>query len=185
MKKILILVCIVALPVSMYAQTPGEVEDTTWKKTLRESYPKTNELVHTKLDVRFDYEKAFMYSKEWLTLKPHFYATDSVLLDAKGMEVKEVAVIKGTVKMPLKYTYDGMQVNIKLDKTYMGDEKYTLYFDYVSKPNELQVKGSQAITDAKGVIYAVNVAKKMNDPFILDTFHDALVEGGYYEDLKI
>ena len=155
MKKFLMLLCIAALPFSMYAQTSDEPQDTSWKKILRESYPKTNELVHTKLDVRFDYDKAFMYGKEWLTLKPHFYATDSVLLDAKGMEIKEVAVMKGATKIPLKYTYDGMQLNIKLDKTYKGDEKYILYFDYTSKPNELKVKGSQAITDAKG-LYFIN-----------------------------
>ena len=31
-------------------------------------------------------------AKEWLTLKPHFYPTDSLSLDAKGMEIKEVAL---------------------------------------------------------------------------------------------
>ncbi len=164
MKKILMLICIAALPISMYAQAPDEVEDTSWKKVLRESYPKTNELVHTKLDVRFDYDKSYMYGKEWLTLKPHFYATDSVLLDAKGMEIKEVSIIKGAAKMPLKFTYDGMQVNIKLDKTYKGDEKYTLYFDYTSKPNELVVKGSQAITDAKGLYFINPKGEDKNKP---------------------
>ena len=158
------LVCIAALPFAIYAQNPNEPQDTSWKKMLRESYPKTNELVHTKLDVRFDYDKAFMYGKEWLTLKPHFYATDSVLLDAKGMDIKEVAVIKGATKTPLKYTYDGMQLNIKLDKTYKSDEKYTLYFDYTSKPNELKVKGSQAITDAKGLYFINPKGEDKNKP---------------------
>jgi aminopeptidase N len=155
MKRILMLLCVAALPATMFAQAPEEPQDTSWKKILRESYPKTNELVHTKLDVRFDYDKAYMYGKEWVTLQPHFYPTDSVMLDAKGMDIKEVAIIKGGVKTPLKYTYDGMQINIKLDKTYMGVEKYTLYFDYVSKPNELKVVGSAAITDAKG-LYFIN-----------------------------
>ena len=150
------MLCLVAsLPAYMYAQAGEEPVDTAWKKVLRESYPKTNVLVHTKLDVRFDYEKAFMYGKEWLTLKPHFYATDSVLLDAKGMDIKEVAIMKGLVKTPLKYKYDGLLLHIKLDKTYMGNENYTLYFDYISKPNELTVKGSNAITDAKG-LYFIN-----------------------------
>ena len=164
MKKFLMLFLVAALPLSMYAQMQEEKEDTTWKKMLRESYPKTNELVHTKLDVRFDYDKAFMYGKEWVTLKPHFYPTDSVLLDAKGMEFKEVAIMKGAVKMPLKYSYDGMQVNIKLDKMYAGDEKYTLYFDYVSKPNEIQVKGSQAISDAKGLYFINPKGEEKNKP---------------------
>jgi aminopeptidase N len=155
MKRILMLFCIATLPATIFAQAGEEPQDTSWKKVLRESYPKTNVLVHTKLDVRFDYDKAFMYGKEWLTLQPHFYPTDSVLLDAKGMDIKEVAIMKGTTKTPLKYTYDGMQINIKLDKTYMGAEKYTLYFDYVSKPNEIKSTGSAAITDAKG-LYFIN-----------------------------
>ena len=164
MKKILMLVYIAALPFSMYAQAPEEIADTAWRKVLRESYPKTNELVHTKLDVRFDYDKSYLYGKEWLTLKPHFYATDSVLLDAKGMEIKEVSMIKGTAKLPLKYSYNGMQLNIKLDKMYKGDEKYTLYFDYTSKPNELEVKGSQAITDAKGLYFINPKGEDKNKP---------------------
>jgi aminopeptidase N len=156
------MICIAALPATIFAQAGEEPQDTSWKKILRESYPKTNELVHTKLDVRFDYDKSFMYGKEWVTLKPHFYPTDSVLLDAKGMEIKEVAIMKGTAKMPLKYKYDGMQINIKLDKTYMGDEKYTLYFDYVSKPEEVQAAGSAAITDAKG-LYFINPNGEIKD----------------------
>ncbi len=158
------LLLIAALPTSLFAQSAEaeEVQDTSWKKILRESHPKTNVIVHTKLDVRFDYAKAYLYGKEWLTLKPHFYPTDSVLLDAKGMTIKEVSLMKGITKVPLKYTYNEEQINIKLDKTYVKDEKYTLYFDYVSKPNELKVKGSAAITDAKG-LYFINPTGEEKD----------------------
>ena len=156
MKKIVMLFYIAILPFALFAQIDdNENVDTSWKKILRESYPKTNAVVHTKLDVRFDFDKSYLYGKEWLTLKPHFYSTDSVLLDAKGMDIKEVAIIKGSAKTTLKYTYDGLQLNIKLDKLYKGDEPYTLYFDYVSKPNELKAQGSAAITDAKG-LYFIN-----------------------------
>jgi aminopeptidase N len=163
MKRILMLVCM-AVPAYMYAQPQAESVDSSQYKILRESYPKTNELVHTKLDVRFDYDKSYMYGKEWLTLKPHFYPTDSVLLDAKGMELKEVSLVSGTTKTPLKYTYDGMQINIKLNKTYTSSEKYTLYFDYVSKPNEVKVAGSAAITDAKGLYFINPKGEEKNKP---------------------
>jgi aminopeptidase N len=163
MKRILMLVCM-AVPAYMYAQPQAEPVDSSQYKILRESYPKTNELVHTKLDVRFDYDKSYMYGKEWLTLKPHFYPTDSVLLDAKGMELKEVSLVSGTTKTPLKYTYDGMQINIKLNKTYTSSEKYTLYFDYVSKPNEVKVAGSAAITDAKGLYFINPKGEEKNKP---------------------
>ncbi len=155
MKKVLLMFALCAGTLFANAQQEDEPKDTSWKKVFRESYARINDLVHTKLDVKFDYGKSYLYGKEWLTLQPHFYATDSVLLDAKGMEIKEVAVVRGTVKSPLKYTYNGMQINVKLDKLYKGGEKYTLYFDYISKPNELKVEGSAAITDAKG-LYFIN-----------------------------
>jgi len=155
MKRIFFLLAIAVSPYLSEAQPGEEQQDTSWKKELRESYPRTNDLVHTKLDVKFDYDKSYLYGKEWLTLQPHFYPTDSLLLDAKGMEIKELSIVKGTVKTPLKYTYDGWQLNVKLDKTYQGKENYTIYIDYISKPNEVKVKGSLAINDAKG-LYFIN-----------------------------
>ena len=155
MKKTLFLLALMAGPLFMMAQPGEEPQDSSWKKVLRESYPRTNDLVHTKLDVRFDYAKAYRYGKAWITLKPHFYSTDSLLLDAKGMEIKEVSLVKGAAKSKLKYDYDGMQLRITLDKMYKGGENYTIYIDYTSKPNELTVKGSAAITDAKG-LYFIN-----------------------------
>ncbi len=137
------------------AQNEDQPKDTSWKKIYRATAPKINDLVHTKLDVRFDYGKAWMYGKAWITLKPHFYQTDSLLLDAKGMELKEISMMKGTAKKPLRYAYDGMQVRIILDKMYKAGENYTIYVDYISKPNELKVQGSTAITDAKG-LYFIN-----------------------------
>src|SRR5688572_10819060 len=129
--------------------------DTSWKKIYRETAPKINDLVHTKLDARFDYDKSYLNGKVWITLKPHFYSTDSLTLDAKGMEIKTVAVMKGGSQKTLKYDYDGMLLNIDLDKTYSRHESYTIFIDYVAKPNEYKGKGSAAITDAKG-LYFIN-----------------------------
>lgn len=138
--------------------------DTSWKSIWRESAPRINDVVHTRLEVSFDYEKSYLYGKEWLTLHPYFYSTDSVNLDAKGMDIKEVALVKGTKKVPLKYHYDGTILRITLDKTYQAQENYTLYFDYVSKPNELDVKGSAAITDAKGLYFINPKGEDKNKP---------------------
>ena len=37
------------------------------------------------------------------------------------------------------------------------------------------------IAREKGLSFAIKTAKDMNDPYILDTFHDILAKGGYYE----
>jgi aminopeptidase N len=135
------------------AQAP-EAESPAYK-LYRATTTKINDLVHTKLDVRFDYKKRYMYGKEWVTLKPHMYPTDSLRLDAKGMDLKTIAIIKNGKTTPLTFTYDSLTVAIKLDKTYTNAESYTVYIDYTAKPNELKVKGSAAINDAKG-LYFVN-----------------------------
>src|SRR6201998_3734095 len=106
MKKTVLFSFLFIAAVAVKAQT----DDTSWEKIYRSSAPKINDIVHTKLDVKFDYDKAYMYGKEWITLKPHFYPTDSLTLDAKGMDIKEVAMIKGESKSILKYSYDSLQL---------------------------------------------------------------------------
>jgi aminopeptidase N len=140
---------------SSHAQEAPKPEDPALK-IFRATPTKVNDLVHTKLDVRFDYKKRYLYGKEWVTLKPHFYPTDSLRLDAKGMDLKNISVVKNGKNIPLKFTYqDSLSVAIKLDKVYRNSESYTIYIDYTAKPNELKQKGSAAINDAKG-LYFIN-----------------------------
>jgi aminopeptidase N len=114
-----------------------------------------NNLVHTRLEARFDYSRSQLNGKAWLQLRPHFYPTDSLELDAKGMEIRQVAISSGGKNTPLKYTYDGMVLNVKLNRPYRHTETYTIYIDYTAKPDEYKGRGSAAITDAKG-LYFIN-----------------------------
>lgn len=161
MKKIAI---VLGLFMLTFVATAQHGSDTAWKKKYRESVTIENDLVHTRLDVKFDYSKAWMYGKAWLTLQPHFYETNTVELDAKGMELKKVALVKGISIADLKYQYDGLVIKITLDKKYKGGEKYTLYIDYIAKPDELEVKGSAAITDAKGLYFVNPKGEEKNKP---------------------
>ncbi|MES2006137.1 MAG: M1 family metallopeptidase [Bacteroidota bacterium] len=152
MKKLLLVLAVFAGTVAM-AQQNAETE--AWQKNYRAFVTKVNDLVHTKLDARFDYSKSYLNGKVWITLKPHFYATDSLLLDAKGMNINKVELVKAGKNIPLKYTYDSLFLNIKLDKTYQKDETYMVYIDYTAKPDEFRAEGSAAISDAKG-LYFIN-----------------------------
>ena len=58
-----------------YAQKTKEDQDL---KIYRATPTKINALIHTKLDVRFDYKKRYMHGKEWVTLKPHFLHNDDI-----------------------------------------------------------------------------------------------------------
>lgn len=158
MKKIFFFLLLLFITASTIAQTDSDdaqqnTADTAWKHIYRGSYPRINDLVHTKLSVKFDYDKQWMYGEEWVTLQPHFYTTDSLTLDAKGMDIKEIAILKGNKKIPLKFSYDSSQLKITLDKPYIRDEKYTVYLNYISRPNEVKEHGSAAISDAKGLYF--------------------------------
>ena len=124
---------------------------TTYRATER----KVNDLVHTKLDLRFDYAKHYAYGKEWLTLKPHATATDSLRLDAKGMDIKAVALLQGAGQQPLKFDYDQRQLLVHLGRMIPANQPYTVYIEYTAKPDELGARGSAAIRGAKG-LYFIN-----------------------------
>ena len=147
------------------AQFKATTENQPWKNAYRLTAEKINDLVHTKLEVKFDYDKSYMYGKEWLTVKPHFYKTDSLRLDAKGMDIKKLGMYENGKVTDLHYTYENnTQLLIKLNKTYKGGEAYTIFIDYIAKPNELKAEGSAAITDAKGLYFINPTGKEKNKP---------------------
>ncbi len=148
--KFLLTSSIFLMSIVALAQNPD------WKTIYRTTPEKQLSMVHTRLEVRFDYSKSRMAGKAWLTMTPHFYPTDSAILDAKGMLIHEVALINGKEKKKLDFSYqDSMVLRIKLDRVYRNNEKPVVYIDYTARPNELKVKGSAAINDAKG-LYFIN-----------------------------
>lgn len=109
------------------------------------------DLIHTKLEVRFDWNKSQLIGTETLKAKPHFYPSDSLILKAKGMTISSVK-LDGK---DLKYVYDDDLLKIQLDKTYKRTENYTVVIDYISRPEEREAGGSAAITSDKG-LYFIN-----------------------------
>jgi aminopeptidase N len=152
MKKIALFACLF-LAFTLQAQTTTEQVDSSWKQNYRAVATKTNNLKHTKLVASFNYEQSQMNGEVWLKLQPHFYPTNTLVLDAKAMDIKEVSLMKGTAKAKLNYTYDSLQLHIDLDKTYTAKESYTIYIKYIARPNEYKGKGSEAIKDAKGMYF--------------------------------
>lgn len=53
-----------------------------------------------------------------------------------------------------------------------------------SDTQEEKIKKLLLVARQKGVVWAVNVAKKMDDPYMLDMFHDALAKEGFYKKFK-
>jgi aminopeptidase N len=154
-KKWLSALLLITLSINAFSQEEEFDQDTSWKTTYRAFATKENDLVHTKLVANFNYAASQMNGEAWLQLRPHFYATNALTLDAKAMEILEVAMVQNNSNKKVKYKYDGLLLTIDLDKTYKATESYTIYIKYIAKPNEYKAKGSEAITDAKG-LYFIN-----------------------------
>lgn len=123
--------------------------DKNWKELYRAASDQVFDLRHTKLNVSFDYGKRYLYGEEWVTLKPHFYTQNTLVLDAKSMLIQEVKLADKT----LEYRYDGNKLTITLDKSYTRNDSLTLYIKYTARPEMVSQKGSAAISDAKGLYF--------------------------------
>jgi len=113
------------------------------------SHTREHDLLHTALDLKFDWENEQVIGQANLKLTPYFYATDSLVRDAKGFEFNKVAFAKSGQE--LDYDYDGQQIVIRLGKEYTRKDTFDLFIDYVATP--AASGGSAAITSDKGLFF--------------------------------
>lgn len=112
---------------------------------------KKNDLLHTRLEIKPDWAKQYLYGTATLKLKPYFYAQSTLELDAKGFDIQQVMMNTQL----LKYKYDDHKLTIELGREFTRKDTFTVQIKYVAKPNELELKGSLAITADKG-LYFIN-----------------------------
>lgn len=122
----------------------------------RAAAPQHFDLVHTKLEVGFDYAKQHLLGKATIKLKVHFYPQTELVLDAKQFDIHEVSLVnKDGSLTKLAYSYDSLQLNIKLNREFVRSEELTVYIRYTAKPEERKAGGSAAIQSDKG-LYFIN-----------------------------
>ncbi len=141
-----------------------EVEEEAISETKRynPSATRINDIIHTRLEVSFDIPNEQLFGKATLEIKPYFYQTDSLILDAQEFDVKQIAVVnKDGSLSDLKYTNDRKQLHIYLGKTYTRNESYTISLQYTANPSKVKAQGSAAISDARGLYF---IDPKEEDP---------------------
>ncbi|HEX5002968.1 MAG TPA: M1 family aminopeptidase [Bacteroidia bacterium] len=119
------------------------------------SATKLFDLIHTKLEVSFDWEHCFMPGEAEITLKPHFYPQNKLILNARGMQINGVYKIAGSGQEEMPYEYKNDSLTIGLDKLYHSTDTLQVKIDYIARPNQLAKGGSKAITEDKG-LYFIN-----------------------------
>lgn len=130
------------------------------QNTYKPERERVNNLIHTKLKVDFNFEKKQLNGEAWITLQPHFYKTEEVILDAKEFDIQKVKVNNKNAE----YNYINNQISIELDKVYSKGEKYEVYIKYIANPEKVKQEGSSAISDAKGLYFINADGKEKNKP---------------------
>ncbi len=128
--------------------TPSKVED-----PYRSSETRIFDLIHTDLSVTPNWENQTLEGVAKLTLKPYFYSSDKLVLDAKGMIISNLSLKTKNRLIPLKYEYDSLQLHIQLNKDYTNQDTILIQIGYTAFPNKLSGNGSKAINDDKGLYY--------------------------------
>ena len=132
-----------------FDDTDQAVEESYALSIYNPSHPRTTDLIHTNLDLRFNWEQEQVIGSATLTLKPLFYPTDQVILDAKNFELHKV--VFSDSKRPLKYDYDGHLLTINLEKAFTKEESISIYIEYTANPTA--TGGSAAITSDQGLFF--------------------------------
>jgi aminopeptidase N len=129
--------------------------------TYNPSHTFEHDLLHTKIEISFDWAKKHANGKATLTLRPWFYPSKQLTLDAKNFDILSVN-FEGKTEQ-LKYTYNKDQLVIDLGKTFTRTEEFKVVITYVAKPDEREnIGGSAAITSDKG-LYFINADGKETD----------------------
>ncbi|NNE27363.1 MAG: M1 family metallopeptidase [Saprospiraceae bacterium] len=126
-----------------------EVEESYELDVYRASATRELDILHTKLEIAFDWEKQHVLGKAYLTFKPYFYATQYAVLDAKVFDIHSITMNGKT----LAYEYDEQKLKIDLAKVYTRNDTIDIIIDYTAKPNEGPSGGSSAILSDKGLFF--------------------------------
>jgi aminopeptidase N len=113
------------------------------------------DLMHTKLELSFDFAQEFVFGRATLEVSPWFYPMDNLVLDAKGFDLHSIRLLKGDTALVLDYAYNRRQIDIALDKTYRKGDKLLIEIQYTAKPAELEPILGDAIASDQG-LYFVN-----------------------------
>ncbi len=98
--------------------------------------------------------------------------TQETKIEQKEIPIREEEIIKKEIREHFK--------KIRLDPRIGKDVKKKL--KRIKAHNEEEkIKFLLNIAQEKGLSFSIGVAKKMNDSYILDVFHDILIKNGLYK----
>lgn len=133
-------------------------------KTYQPAENKNFDLLHTRLNVSFDFEQQRLNGEAWLKVKPYFYPAAFTAVDAKGFDIHSLKLSDAGRSFEPRYTYDNELILIFFDTLYTRQDTLEIYISYTAKPTELPEGGSFAITSDRGLCFIDPLETDNNKP---------------------
>jgi aminopeptidase N len=108
------------------------------------------DLLHTKLDLSFDWKREVVKGIATLTMTPLFYEQDTVRLDARGFEVHSIKVNDKSVNL---FQTAATQIIIPLFNPVKRGQEITVVVDYSAHPAATEDYQGNAITSDQGLFF--------------------------------
>lgn len=119
------------------------------------------DILHTDLKLRFRIPQREVMGQAQIRLKPYAYPQDSIILDAKIMDIQEVQISGKDGSYTPAFRSDSARLYIALRRTQNPTDTALLTIDYIGKPYAKNAGGFAAIRDDRG-LYFVNAEGKIS-----------------------
>lgn len=116
---------------------------------------KQHDLLHTSIQVHFDWPKQQLHGVARLKLQPHCYPQKKLVLDAQSMTIHTVDRVDQTSPTPLAYIHDGQRLTIDLGQALPAGTAYEVAIAYTTHPKPTYAAGPKRIFPGQG-LYFVN-----------------------------
>lgn len=142
---------------------------------------RTIDILHTQLDLAFDWQNRHVLGKANLTIKPYFHDINQFVLDAKSFQINEVALLlKDSSQQKLNFDYKADKLTVFLDKLYARTDTFLLHISYVAKPYERKSEGGTAVTDDKGIYFINHDGSQKDVPQQIWTQGETTANSGWF-----
>ena len=130
-----------------------------WFKNYKTSKDIVWDLLNTNLELALDFENAKIEGLATLKLKPYYYSQDSLVLDAKALNIDYIKDADTKADLGYKISNDAMQVVIYLPKKYIQNEILNLSIKYNTGGSDVGERNDGPISGDAG-FYFINTDLK-------------------------
>lgn len=119
----------------------------------RSSATRLFDILHTDLDLAFDWKSQTVIGEAVLTLKPFFKNQNTLILDAQDFEIHTINLQEKGLQLELAFEYDQQQVVIALPREFTRADTFKIQMKYIAFPGENTGNGSKAISGTNGLYF--------------------------------